>query len=377
MPRHPTACCVALFAIAAALPGQRPARVLAETANGLADAAGVHVLDGAVVGAGPGYRASFERSAITVALTGAGNADHRLRFELTGAGREVGPALALRDAEPRCEDEQVIYERGPLLERYEARAKGVKQSFVFEEIPPGHGDLLVTGRIVAPPRLHRADSDHLELGFYARPLLRVSDIVGIDATGARVRGTLGLRGDVLEMRLPPTFVDEVVAPLVLDPFIGPAAGLATNFEGTEFDAAYDEANDVYLVVWHRIVGGTAHTGYAIDALGQRVRGNGTFVGGLIRLSSQPGVLGRASVSVASVNGADAFVVGGESAVLPRRRRPVQRDPRHHRRVALTGGPTAPGPAWIRIPGCHCNATGRAGVPCPKPPFPRSCWKSKP
>ncbi|MEM7203357.1 MAG: hypothetical protein AAF628_24045 [Planctomycetota bacterium] len=301
--------CVAVFlAFAAGLLGQSHERVIPGPGTDLADAAGISVLDGAVLGVGPGYRASFERSAVTVSLAAGREGDRSLRFELTGAGRERGPALAIRDAHPDCTDGRAVYDRGALVERYEARAEGVKQSFVFPAVPPGQGDLVVTGRIVAPPRLHRADPNHVELGFYARPLLRVSDVVGVDATGATVPGTLLLRGDVLEMRLPAEFVDRAVAPLVLDPFIGPAAGLTTGFEDTGFDVAYDETHDVYLVVWLRVVAGGIHAGYLTDALGQRFRGDGTRVGGLMTLSV-PGAMWRGVLSVANVNGADAFVVG--------------------------------------------------------------------
>ncbi|MCA8950671.1 MAG: hypothetical protein KDE27_14310, partial [Planctomycetes bacterium] len=77
-------------------------------------------------------------------------------------------------------------------------------------------------------------------------------VVGFDAAGRTVEGTLALVGDELEMRLPAAFVETATAPITVDPLIGPTT---TVDSGSEYypDVAYSSGNDLWMVVWHRYV----------------------------------------------------------------------------------------------------------------------------
>lgn len=49
-----------------------------------------------------------------------------------------GAPLPLGSAQPRLEDETIVVDRGPLVERYEGQLEGLAQSFTFEEIGRAH-----------------------------------------------------------------------------------------------------------------------------------------------------------------------------------------------------------------------------------------------
>lgn len=184
-----------------------------------------HLLDGAPVSFGPKYKATYEDGGMTFTPALGKRAPHtrHLRFDFEGAtiGSIEVPANTA-GVQARMGDGQVELDRGGLVEVYEAREAGLKQSFVFDELPSRAGDLVVRGRLTTDlQRLSGEESERLlvfeEPGF-AR--ITVDGVLGFDAAGREVEGELRLTGTELELRLHRSFVELAELPLVLDPVVG-------------------------------------------------------------------------------------------------------------------------------------------------------------
>jgi hypothetical protein len=202
-------------------------------------------------------------------------------------------------------DGVVRYARGDaIVERYEPRADGLEQSFVFAAPLPGSGDLVVRGRIAS--ELVAPLGEHAELGFTVPGLggVRIGAVTGIDALGRTAAGSLRYDGATLELVLPGAFVDAAAYPLVLDPLIGaafPIPGLGDRDEGWP-DVAYDATNQLYLVVWHREFSVGDY-----DVHAQRVSTTGALVGGIVFIENAFNTVAFFP-SVGSVRSAQRFFV---------------------------------------------------------------------
>lgn len=256
----------------------------------------------------------------------AGGADWRARFDGQGfvyepaLGRAVAQtqhlALALRSIERggaqllapgsaaalRAEGNALIYDHGAIDERFEARAEGLEFSYVFEQPLPGQGELVV--RLALDTSLPLASSDALAgLRFERRESggVSIGAVLGIDAAGARARGSVALEGDELVLRLPASFVDGAQYPLVLDPLVGTAFTVSGNGnDDVQPDAAFDATNFEYLVVWQRVFSASD-----ADIRGQRISDAGALVGSTIFFNSA-GV--AANPQVANINRKNRFAV---------------------------------------------------------------------
>ncbi len=274
----------------------------------LRQAVGIARAGGDLLGMGPDYEVTFDRRGVTY-VPALGDKTPRnlpLRFEPRAFGRGAA-TRRIEATEPAVEAGErhvVRYRRPDFVERYELRPDGVEQSFAFDALPPGRGDLIVRGRIATELPLART-GDHGELRFEIDGIggVRIGEVVGIDARGRRAPGALRFSAHdrTLDLVLPAAFVDGAALPLVLDPLIGTTFGPPTGFDDEYPDIAWDETNLVYLAVWQRRFSSssTGIRGQLIDSVGGLV---GPVLG--IRLSSFNGMFPR----VANVNLRDAFVV---------------------------------------------------------------------
>jgi hypothetical protein len=254
-------------------------------------------------GVGPGYKVHFTPPVVTVAVP---TRQVLLRFELLGVRRGHGQEVALAPPVLRVTDQVVEYDRGGVVERYELRTDGVEQSFVFDEIPHGSGDLVVRGKLLSNVALLVDRRDGLQYGRNGVAMARVGAVTGVDGAGRTQPGDLRRDGLEIEMVLPAAFVDSAAAPLVLDPLIGPAVELTRQFKDVDFDVVYHEAQDTYLITW------TRDFFFDRDILGQRVRPDGTLVGLLLPIDITAAL--TQSPRPASVRGAGAFIVGYDSGL---------------------------------------------------------------
>lgn len=203
-----------------------------------------------LVAQGVDYEALFEGESLEFTT----HSGASLKFTMTGSGRAsdvqpvvTGAVVASRDGDT------VRYARPGVEELYEVRDIGVKQSFRFESLPAGSGDLVVRGRIETELPVLRAAACGLQFGSSDRGI-GFGEVTGVDATGATVRGELRWQGGVLEMALPEEFVEGAAFPLLIDPLIGSNFLVHSvsppQYGGTRTTAvAWDGASQQYLALF--------------------------------------------------------------------------------------------------------------------------------
>jgi len=191
-------------------------------AASLAAAHGVDVDDeGNLVGLSTRYHAVFMADGLlfTPALGNAAPRDMTFRFRLAEAGRgDLLRPVATAEAERR--GDAVQYRHADVLERYTVRADGVKQDFVFEALPPGRGDLVVRGAVATELVPGEIGPGGMRFSLDGVGGVEIGAVVGIDAAGRRVAGSMRWNAGSLDFVLPAAFVDTAVLPLVVDPLVG-------------------------------------------------------------------------------------------------------------------------------------------------------------
>lgn len=272
-----------------------------------ADYALVQRLDGALWGLGRAYSARFDGDG-PVFHPANKTAPELVRVTLTttalGRGAELLPVPP--PAPPVEQGRTVRYHRGPWTEQYDVRPDGLKQSFVFDAIPDGEGDLVVAVQVKTQLPLRASAADRVVFGDDQLGV-RIDGVVGIDGRGRRTVGSIAYANGTLSLRLPHDFVQQAALPLVLDPLISTAT-VAPQPAGfvDSIHASYDATSNSYLVVWC--------TGFGQSNAGE-VRG--CFVpGGPVLLAS---IADNRDVWVANNNLRNCFVVSwtlGVPATFP-------------------------------------------------------------
>ncbi|MBK8097362.1 MAG: hypothetical protein IPK26_09650 [Planctomycetes bacterium] len=233
-------------------------------------------------------RAAVRNATMTIGVTSIGRADSMANC----------PAVA-----PTSSGTRVEYDRGVATERCDVGVTDMAWSFLFIKRPAGSGDLVVRGRlhtdltITEEPEGLRFEQPGVG-GFH------MTRVVGIDANGERVDGTLQVDGDRIELSLPAAFVDRAALPFVLDPLIGSAftLGLLTQPIDVQPRAAFDATTDSYLVVWQGVFSLTD-----VDVYGQVISRAGSLVGTRIPIAVAAATVEH-QPDVANVNPRSAFVV---------------------------------------------------------------------
>lgn len=221
--------------------------------------------DGNPLGLGADYQVRFLADRFEFKPVLGRVAPHDLPFTLqvteVGRGRlaPVGPA--------RREERslRVDYVRPELVERLDIRSDGLEQSFVFDRLPAGDGDLVVRARFTTELRPGERDAaGGLSFTWPGAGGLRIAPVVGIAADGARCAGDLRVRGEELEFVLPAAFVATARLPLVLDPLVAPVVTVASNAaDENQVDAArLDLASPRTAVVYVRTISATNTDVYA-------------------------------------------------------------------------------------------------------------------
>lgn len=173
-------------------------------------------------GFGARYRALFVADHVEfLTCTAAAPAPLQIALRPTAAGRGT-TRQPLPAAAPIEQGLAVRYHRGTVVEVYDVRPQHMEQSFVFHELPAGEGDLVVDLKLDTALPLLSVATDRLEFGDEHGGVV-INGVVGIDAEGDRVPGSLSFEGGVLSLRLPAAFVQTAALPLVLDPLLSPVA----------------------------------------------------------------------------------------------------------------------------------------------------------
>ncbi|MFK7738831.1 MAG: hypothetical protein AB8H80_00810 [Planctomycetota bacterium] len=277
---------------------------------------GVQREGGAIYGLGSAYKARFDRSGMEFTPALGANAPHNLPLHVSLHTITRGSTPLYEDTTQVAPQERqgvVRYDRGNgIVERYEVREDGVKQSFVFDSRPAGSGDLTVrlavTSELFCDSLDASADhSQHLNFTSGSFGGVSVRDTVGIDALGNRCAGSMRLIGSTLELSLPAAFVDSASYPLVLDPLFGPSFPV---FGVTQVDrnpdASFDVTSDSFLLVWTRIYSATD-----TDVMYCPMDRNGNLgnLGAVTFALTQ-----EINPSVANINERDAFVIAWQQGI---------------------------------------------------------------
>jgi hypothetical protein len=183
--------------------------------------------------------------------------DLPLALEVTHAGRgqlsAVGPATRAHTGFA------VDYVRPELRERLVVRSDGLKQSFLFDRLPAGSGDLVVRTRLTTELQPERAASDR-ELRFLwpGAGGVAIGQVLGIDARGRTATGLLRTDGTSLDFVLPAAFVAAAALPLELDPLFGTVMAISNNAaDERQVDIAHFPAPvSLFAVAYRRFVSAT-------------------------------------------------------------------------------------------------------------------------
>lgn len=288
--------------------GDESGRSVMRSAHGL----GLH--DGQLWGAGPDYRVRFapEGAHFTPALGSGAERTAALRLSTLHADRGGERLFVAQPVAPQGEGRRAQYARGlGVEERWEVGREGVELSYVFPTQPAGEGDLVVSlaldGEFVA--RATGAVSDGLELWLEDFGGVRIGAVTGVDASGARVAGSMHYADGRLELSLPHAFVEQASYPLVLDPIVSGVINptFSSIYDDADPDVAYDDTNEVYLVCWERHFAATD-----VDVRGARVSADGSLPGGLLTFE-----FGQTAVTlnpaVANCTTTNSFLVVYQSA----------------------------------------------------------------
>ncbi len=252
--------CTLLGVASGSLCAQRPtaARAL-PAAISTGAVAGVMEHAGALLGVARSYRVTFGERDLEYLPALGKNAPRAAPFHVRLDTITRGDTTLLRAAEhtpQRSHDRTAVHYAWPGVdERYEARAEGLEQSFVFAQRPAGRGDLAVALDITTD--LRAAPGHTIRFRDERGNGVDVGGVTGIDANGTRCAGTITHTATGLSLSLPAWFVDRAVYPLVLDPLIGTATEALPNADSDYPDVAYDAYTDTYCVVWTQFYGGSA------------------------------------------------------------------------------------------------------------------------
>ena len=279
----------------------------AQTADAERQSFGVTTHEGVVRGLGPDYSARFEAHGVTFtpALGNRVEVPQTLQFTVTSVRR--GPTAVWHRAggiAPTVVGDTVRYQHtNALCETYDVRADGIEQSFVFAARPAGSGDLVVRGEITTDLPLVHAGDDGVRFERADAGGVSFGEVTGIDANGARCRGSLRCTGKAMELVLPGEFVDSATYPLVLDPLIGSAFTVGNAAGGSDVQpaVAFDATTSRYLVVWNVNLSATV-----AEVRAQLVSATGTLAGNQMLLTSIGNPAERPVVG--NINISDRFLV---------------------------------------------------------------------
>jgi hypothetical protein len=302
------------FALLCLLPVLAQAQSPSSAVDAIGVSSGVSWHAGVPIAGGPRYSVSFLPSGpVYTPLLGreakaAELGPVHLQFSFVEA--QVGGQVLARggDVAPQAEDALVSYAHGALVETYEVRHDGVKQSFVLAERPSVAGDLVVRGRITTALPLVLASDEDVRFALPCGVGVSFGAVLGVDRAGKTVRGSMRCCGDQLELSLPAAFVQSACYPLVLDPLVGTAFAVGDDplYADVEPAVAYDESNARYLVVWAVSVPATSSSPAHRQIRGQFVAVGGGVQGQQLLLTVNAAADARPAL--ANVNATNRFLV---------------------------------------------------------------------
>ncbi len=262
---------------------------------------------------GPDYKARFDAGAMTFVPALGDAVPHNMdwRVSMRGTRRGDGDELvAIRDAMPRPADSVVRYARGRgIEEQFHVGPDGIEVRYVFAQPIIGEGDLVVRAEVDTELVARSCETD-AGLAFRIGNVggVNVGGVVGIDANGQRMPGSMRWDGRDLEFVLPAEFVDGAAYPLTLDPLVGAAIAAGSSpLSASQPDVAF--VDDWYVVVWEEAFSETDH-----DVRAQFVDDSGTLQFGFWSVHTTAGF--STKPRVAAVRNGTLFLVTWATAPTP-------------------------------------------------------------
>lgn len=238
---------------------RHPLREAPDATRAIAATAGFACVDARgdeVLAVGRRWRATFDHDAVTFLPCVGQHAPRACPVTFAFAGATRGATATPTTLPQRRTDRRhVTFDRGTVIEDYEARPAGLEQTFTFTTPPPGDGDLIV--RLRTTTDLQPQERQDGALGWHAPGIggVTLGTVTGIDAHGRRVAGSLRRAGDEVELVLPDAFVDTAAFPLLLDPLLGPSFEALPGHDSDFPDVAWDRYTDTWCIVWTQFTGG--------------------------------------------------------------------------------------------------------------------------
>jgi hypothetical protein len=191
-------------------------------------------------------------------------------WQLTAVGAGDAPLSRVEPGRVRPVHEQpgvVTYSRGGLIEQYLARQGGLEQQFVLPRpLTLGGADLVIAGAVRSAGVFEETED-----GWQwrtAEGAVRLGDVRAYDATGHDLPATMEVRATETRIAVDGEALARAAYPVTIDPEIGandfrlsdmgPTGG--ANYGAHSPAAAYNSAEDEYLVVWW----GDDDTGWLVD-----------------------------------------------------------------------------------------------------------------
>ena len=286
-------------------PAATPMQALAAPSN-LRSAVALQDDGDGLLALGWDYRARISAQGLhyTPALGTAAASTQHLALSLVDVrrGEMIGFVPQERPAAAIVSERRASIAHGQVTERFDVTPAGIELSVAFAQPLPGHGDLVARYRLDTSLTAAPALADGLSFLLDSVGGVSIGGVTGLDAKGARVRGSLQLVDDCVELRLPAAFVDAAQYPLVLDPLVGTQfLASVTPSSYSQSDVAYDVTGNCYLVVYRK-----ALSNVSMEIRGNFLDGAGVPFGSLLAIAGAPWL---DSPKVADLNQRDTFVVG--------------------------------------------------------------------
>lgn len=216
--------------------------------DGYVPRANSHLLDGAPVSVGPNWIAAYDSEGMTFcpALGEDAPVTHEVRWTLDSISVGGAPVAGVDlYAEPSLVDGAVVYDRGGVVEHYEALETGLEQFFRLDRLPSRSGELIVRGQLSSGFDISSdAARGRLVLRDFAGRGVNIDTVVAIDADGDRVDGTVRRVDGRMEIVIPADFIATADLPLVVDPLFGVEnPGTDGTFDADQVDIAFGQTGD--------------------------------------------------------------------------------------------------------------------------------------
>ena len=235
----------------------------------------------------PDFAADFTRGGVHVTPHRAGPS---WQWQFGSLSSTAGSPLAIRrDIAPELgPDGTVRFARGPVVEQYVPRARGIEQQFILPApLDLGGQDLIVSGATRSPGAF-----EELDRGWRWRTptgAVTLGDVTVIDSRGHEIPATMQVTAHATRIVVDGRGLSEAIYPVTIDPEIG-TNDFRISQMGTDGDSAirarapavaYNPTDDEYLVVWQS----DDLVQNELEIYGQRVDAkDGSLLGARIQIS---------------------------------------------------------------------------------------------